>query len=164
MTPDGSGLPKASNWTDGRWGMGECPQPADCAVCCMGRMTDESMTKLLRNLYTDGVPVSSLATHFDLDSQAIHKHARKKGWHKRRSSNLSAMKGKIAFVAVMNRLKQTEHLYTDQSADRALALLVKLAEKESQPTSETDVGISWEERRARVTVRQHSPEPPTDEW
>ena len=124
------------------WGLSACPPQRECRVCAVLGEKPEDM-RAVRDLYVQGVPVWFVAQQFKVPNQALRVHAWCHNWWRRRSLNLPSPKHLLTMLALA-RLRSTWHLADGASAERALALLVKLSGVGEQESTEREPGLTWE--------------------
>ena len=125
------------------WGLAPCPPERGCRLCAVLAGKPEAL-RAVRDLYVQGVPVWFVAQQFKVPNQALRVHAWCHNWWRRRSLNLPSPKHLLTMLALA-RLRNTWHLADGASAERSLALLVKLSGVEEQEPTERELGPSWEQ-------------------
>ena len=124
------------------WGLTACRADLECAVCA--KLIDQQVElQRLRDCYCEGIPELMLAEMFNVPFRDLHRHCWQHGWTRRRSWNQPALK-RIAERLVWERLAKSWHLVSPTSADRMLALLVKLAGRGRQGAEEGTLTPTWE--------------------
>ena len=98
-----------------------------------------------------GVPVWFVAQQFKVPNQALRVHAWCHNWWRRRSLNLPSPKHLLTMLALA-RLRNTWHLADSGSAERSLALLVKLSGVGEQEPTERELINYCRERLANYKV------------
>src|SRR5712691_9361241 len=100
--------------------------------------------RAVRDLYVQGFPVWFVAQQFKVPNQALRVHAWCHNWYRRRSLNLPSPKHLLTMLALA-RLRSTWHLADGASAERSLALLVKLSGVGEQLKVKREPGLTWED-------------------
>ena len=125
------------------WGLTPCPPQRACEVC--GSLGPEEM-HAVRELYVQGFPTWAIGRLFQVPNQALRAHAWLHNWYRRRALNLPNHKEMLARI-LLARARDAWHLMSPTTADRMLALLMKLgqasAEEEEVESSGT---VTWEDR------------------
>jgi len=80
----------------------------------------------LRDCYCEGMHEVMLAELFAVPFRDLHRHCWQHGWTRRRSWNRPALKRTVERLA-WERLAKSWHLVSPETADRMLALLMKLS-------------------------------------
>ena len=109
------------------WGLTACPVERACAVCTTLGERPEDLRRL-REMYVEGMPPWLLAHTFGIPNSAVRSHAFYKNWCRRRSYNLPDLKH-VLMVAVLSRLRDSWDIFSPNSADRMVALLLKLVDE-----------------------------------
>ena len=97
----------------------------------------------VRDAYVKGIPTWVLARQFRLPNQGLRGHAWFHNWVRRRAINLPSPRYLLTQLALL-RARDTWHLADGASAERALALLVKLSGVGEQEPVEREPGLTWE--------------------
>ena len=109
------------------WGLTACPAERACGVCTkLGEMPDALLR--VREMYIEGIPPWLVARRFGVPNNALRSHAWRHNWCRRRSYNLPDLKH-VLMVAVLSRLRDSWDIFSPNSADRMVALLLKLVDE-----------------------------------
>lgn len=108
------------------WGLTVCRAVHGCPICdAIGG--DASAMRKARDAFVSGYDVGVLEVMFDLPGrQAWYDHARRHGWMEKRRPLTKMKREELVFDLLENRYLQTRHLFTEHSADSALAAMVRL--------------------------------------
>lgn len=108
------------------WGLTACRATHECPICAAIGNDISSMRKA-RDAFVAGYNVEVLEVMFDLPGrQAWYDHARRHGWLEKRRPLTKMKREELVFDLLESRYLQTRHLFTEQSADHALAAMVRL--------------------------------------
>ena len=109
------------------WGLAACPTARACAVCAAFSEMPDALLRV-REMYAEGIPPWLVARRFGVPNGALRSHAWRHNWCRRRSYNLPDLKH-VLMVAVLSRLRDSWDIFSPNSADRMVALLLKLVDE-----------------------------------
>jgi hypothetical protein len=133
-----------------KWGLTRCKPRWDCEICKV-LQDDLGQHIYIRDLYTKGIDVWVLADVFQLPGRGLADHIRRKRWDRYRdNSNLQYRSEMQIRELLFARVRNTWAQSVDDSADKALAQLVKLDSIKKVAIKE-ESHITWEE-----IVREHN--------